>query len=849
MTSLASYSPLEELLLFQALRNDAAVSFSKISDDLKNIPLVRDDPSYDPDRLDPDALRQLYLGLLKEEVKQDLEQQTNGGRSHPPNGDVSPSSRKRKIASPSLPTVQEAAQHTHLIPQLVSRLYSRYRDNVAVKVREHEQRYASITRELAEIEAGEWDERLQQQEQARSSKQPSSTTLAQSNPARNVEPTSAPSSAAHTPNATPKPVEAPKRYSQATIDAVMNHGPEPQGSSSSHRRMSSNTSLPPLSEMAPRSPQLGIPPSIPIAATHQQMQPIAPHQYNQGPSHGGHQSPYGSSHAHPRQSSIPSPVIQQSLSRPSSSHGRILPPPHGMPLSTGSPVAHVGSPVLHQQHYAPQHRMQSATPPANEYSPRNYPPTLLPQQQAGYHTQQQYQDQRTSYPVQHNPLPQHPQQPQHQQPSTYPLPHVQPSRAGGYMLPPFQVAHPDHHKPIQPQPPRQHRTPVQPQQQPASYMPHAHGGPSTAPRGPPLRQSREVSDVLTALATPPRRRDKPLWKREYLPSPLQQIPVSTPRPDIEPLSPTQEHSKSPTRSSRSKRGRDVQAVDDAKSEPPSKIRTSKRRANARAGSPHSVVSSTADESLRSHSVLNADDRPASRNGVKAEPSTPGNLLEDTEPATVHSGASTNAPKTRKRRGTVNSQPQPASKRKRHESPGGTDDHEPVETPPRKSNTVIATRNFAKMSSALMNDINSHKHAAYFATAVREKAAPGYNDIVLRPQNLKSIRAAITAGTKAVAAASSALDSPAEGSSARALEGLNTIELERTADLEPPKAIVNGAQLEKELMRMLANAYMFNPGEDGMALSTREFFHDIEEKISDWRATMEDDDSKGKRRKM
>lgn len=331
--------------------------------------------------------------------------------------------------------------------------------------------------------------------------------------------------------------------------------------------------------------------------------------------------------------------------------------------------------------------------------------------------------------------------------------------------------------------------------------------------------------------------------------------ASTPRPDIEPLSPTK--GRSPTRSSRTKRGRDVEAAEDTQTEPVSKTRTSKRRANARAGSPHSVVSSTADESLRSHSVgtaagINAmsEDRPSSRNGVKAEPSTPANLLEETESVTAHSGASATGPKTRKRRRTVNSRPQPSTKRKRNESPDdNADDHEPPATPPRKSNTVIATRNFAKMSSALMNDINSHKHAAYFATAVREKTAPGYNDIVLRPQNLKSIRTAITAGTKAVAAATSALDSTDESSSARAAEGTNTIELERTSDLEPPKAIVNGAQLEKELMRMLANAYMFNPGEDGMALSTREFFHDIEEKISDWRGTMEDDEGKGKRRKV
>jgi hypothetical protein len=158
-----------------------------------------------------------------------------------------------------------------------------------------------------------------------------------------------------------------------------------------------------------------------------------------------------------------------------------------------------------------------------------------------------------------------------------------------------------------------------------------------------------------------------------------------------------------------------------------------------------------------------------------------------------------------------------------------------------------------MSSAMMNDINSHKHAAYFATAVREKNAPGYYDIIRQPQNLKSIRTAMSAGTKAVAAATAALDSAAE-SSARGADGSTTVELERTADLEPPKAIVNGVQLEKELMRMFANAYMFNPGEDGMALSTKEFFYDVEQKISDWRNTErevggdDDDEGKSKRRK-
>lgn len=208
--------------------------------------------------------------------------------------------------------------------------------------------------------------------------------------------------------------------------------------------------------------------------------------------------------------------------------------------------------------------------------------------------------------------------------------------------------------------------------------------------------------------------------------------------------------------------------------------------------------------------------------------------------------------TRKRRGTLQSQPLPPSKRKRHESPvAASDDRETLPTPPR-STTVMATRNFNKMSSAIMNDITSHKHASYFAKEVRDNDAPGYSEIILQPQNLKSIRAAITAGGRAIAAASSSLESPPSGTPGAST---TTVELERAADLIPPKAIVNGAQLEKELMRMFANAYMFNPGEDGMALSTKEMFEDVEQKISNWRGTEreaggdDDDEGKGKRRKV
>jgi hypothetical protein len=137
--------------------------------------------------------------------------------------------------------------------------------------------------------------------------------------------------------------------------------------------------------------------------------------------------------------------------------------------------------------------------------------------------------------------------------------------------------------------------------------------------------------------------------------------------------------------------------------------------------------------------------------------------------------------------------------------------------------------------------------------VRDKDASGYSEIIRKPRDLKSIRAAITAGTRAVNAAT--VTSNMEDDS-----GSTTVELERSADLMPPKAIVNGAQLEKELLHMLANAVMFNPGEDGMVADTREMFDDVETRIRDWRDAERDasvltnddgaeDEGKKKRRKL
>ncbi|KAK3681542.1 hypothetical protein LTR37_020850 [Vermiconidia calcicola] len=848
MSFSTAYTPLESLLLFQALRSEGVDShavFNRISEQLKRISVVRNDPTYDSGRLSPDALRELYLWLLKQEVKEDLQRQLDR-ESVLQNGDVSPGSRKRKAPSPSLPTVHEASQHSHLIPQLVTRLYTRYREHTVRDILEHERRYTNLVREIGEIEAGQWDDRLRKQQTSSTiqSPRPSSSAHTQPTTSKPDVPQSrksisgSPTAAEQVGNATSVPS---KPYKGNKIGDVMNHGPEPQNESSQHRRTSSNTTLPPLSEMAPQSPRFGIPPKVPgPLSTH-----LPGNGFNLSPS-SGHQSPYAPPHhAHPTPAA---PQVQKALSRPSSSPRPILPPPPGMKLPPPSPVQHSASPHLrgppmpNQQQYPqpPPHRLSTGPSPTNERLPRGFTPQAAQQvhPQAGYYQPHAYPDRRTSY------------QPQQVQPGyTAQAPHT-----GGYQLPPFSV---DPHAGQQ-QAMYQQQSPV-PLQRPPSY-----------PQQPPQRlvppaNARVVSDIIAALATPPRQQRKSGWKR---PSNLQ-VGTPLPSPQTEPLSPVMKRSEPAARSARTTRQRDP-TIPEPSVEPeqlPKSARTRGRPKRER--SPLSVVSSTADETARttrSHSVSTAagavatsDDRPSSRGNVKIEPSTPAGFVEvpETAPEVPFAGGRM----TRKRRGTLQSQPQPPPKRTRQQSP----DHDPEDkgTSPARPSTVVATRNFHKISATIMNDINSHKHASYFANPVRDKDAPGYAEIIRQPQNLKSIRAAINAGTKAVNAATAALDSPSTSGTptvsapkATAVDGSTTVELERTADLLPPKAIVNGAQLEKEIMRMFANAVMFNPGEDGMVSDTREMFEDVEAKLSQWRGAEKEagdgefeEESKGKRRKL
>ncbi|KAF4535807.1 WD domain containing protein [Lasiodiplodia theobromae] len=326
-------------------------------------------------------------------------------------------------------------------------------------------------------------------------------------------------------------------------------------------------------------------------------------------------------------------------------------------------------------------------------------------------------------------------------------------------------------------------------------------------------------------------------------------PTSPISPERSPELPSSAPPSSASKSKRAVKSKEMPAPDAAETPKPGKG----SRKGARKARGTSVASSAVTGSVRgrtrSQSVASHADEAAP--DVKAEPSTPAETMESDVQSTTETPTS-GGRRTRRRAGTLQSvleQTQTANNKRKRDQREESDTAEP-DVPdididigtPGPPTFVIASRNFGRMSVPVMNDITSHKHASLFSHPVKPKDAEGYYDIIRRPQDLKSIRTAITNGSRAVAAATqSTADTPSANSPGGApatptqMPSTSThITLPISEELVPPRGIVNSAQLEKELMRMFANAVMFNSGEDGVVRDAVEMAKDVEASVANWR---------------
>ncbi|KNG50206.1 bromodomain-containing protein [Stemphylium lycopersici] len=813
-TSLSAYTNLESLLLFQCLHAYGVQPsvFARISDLLKKNPDVTTDRYFQAGRLSPDALRNFYLERLKRELEYE-----QGGDSDAQNADAT-NRAKRKRHSPSLPTVQESLQHQHLIPRLVTKLYASYRYEITEQIRSEEDRYERLQRDLESIDRGEWDDQLRERANGRTPAS-RSPTLPRKSPHLTQKPLQ--------PNASPQPVQ-----NGARGGPVIAPSPDPtQNGQPSPSQRKKHPSID-----ARRTPSTPQPQPHPTPPPPPRAQPPQPHPaYNGAPY--PNISPFPQGQTQPPSPAVPSPGPQFQHS-PSQNY-------------VGNGMPQYGPPGAHPPYHAPHQQFPLQQP--GPHSP-------------GLHSGQQQRPQY-SHPG-HQPYP--PIQPQ--------IPHPPPQ--AGFMLPPFQVAPQDpsrvhHQTTVAPQYP-QTSTPVSNRQQPprTNLQTPSAGRPGVPTVHPLVIQARQSLSTPTSARSPQSSLGTPVsaksfWKRSsFNASPA--TPAS-PRPEVEPLDdvpPLIRTKQSPAkpksqRKSRAKgKGKEAEQESVAEAEipqnpkqsndheeesllePETRSGRSRRKASAKKTRPGSIASSRAGGSVRdrsrSQSILSHTDTVAADNEsqaghkIKSERGTSVDAMEEEGAAETPSHMST------RRRGAAPTSSL-STRRKRNAREASLEETEDRSfSTPGPPKALVAPRNFARMTAPMMYDINSHKHASTFNTAVRAKDAEGYYDIIKRPTDLTSIKKAIATGSKQVAAAAAASDNPT-GSPGGATGGV--VELPITVDNVPPKSIVNAAQLEKELMRMFVNAVMFNPGEEGVVNDARDMFQTVQGLVSTWR-DVERDSGKG-----
>ncbi|KAK2758332.1 hypothetical protein FQN54_004180 [Arachnomyces sp. PD_36] len=931
MPSLSAYTPLEVFLFFQSLATlDAKPSnFSPVSDLLKNNSFVREDVTFDPERLGPQALEELYTTLVRDGIDDNngtkspsgLGQNGHGHRAESPGSSL----KKRKLGSPSRRGPEEGVTHSTVVPSLVSHLYARYKERVTRDIQNEEKRYREIREEINRLENGDYGDAV---------------------PARADGPSMRPEKLEKPSPSRPEPAAPPKDTTGGVEKGGIQTGPReslpvegPVGAADGKPVSAGHTREPSLPETQKTQQPAPIPSRTPSGSYFPPAQTTRSQQVNA--SHQPQTVPYMAT-GHPTQPPQPSPV-----------NGNIpfLPPPqqssHGYRLKSpsASSPSHTLSPHTQQQTQPPQppagsmgvfSQNQSHTPsrsPVILPPPGANAPLGAPSPSRGSIGEASNAHHRTPSLTKQYPSPQQPvppsMQPNFQQPwSPRDGPHTPYAHMSPYANAPYSN---NHHPAGRPPPPNptpyshpEHSRPFQnPYAQPGQMVPGGTPGFAQSPHpsvegtsfspADRLRMNKSTPSQTPSFSSrrPPRlpsldtTGSQTPWKKTPLRIDTSKSPGSPVRPQPGDVSPISDRAPSPdfeasrlqsagqkqaqkagdrvTKSGKNKKTvpplelRNVPSFDSGKTSP---IRT--RRGGSTISSP--VASSTRNRS-RGRSITSrgeesiTDPGSATQRKIKHEiPSTPADM-EMSEDADVESRAS--------RRRTTASQQEDgtAGRTKRKRGLSETDDsqqqaHQPPLSARAGSQYVVCTRNFPRTSAPIMNDVTAHKHASIFAKPLTERDAPGYKDLIFRPQDLKSIKSAIHQGSRAVTAATEAAsttpaadgESPSTGPGTTAADkGAGTpstsknatLTLKKTAELLPPKGIINSPQLEKELMRMFANAVMFNPTpersfgpsfpmrsdasstrestqvseleEGGIINDTKEMCDDVELAVTRWRA--------------
>ena len=799
------YSPFESLIFLQSIARNGADSsaLSTISRSLNSNQFVTNSANYDANRLAPEALKSLFDGLAKAE--EDVTSLPVSGDNVGEAIDMRKPNLPVSLASPGR-VASEAAKASHM----VDRFYARYKERMIQEIKDEEKEYQALVAGIQTLEDGtngekKLDEALMNQGGSAGSQLPASI-------GNDSVP---PQKAADFPTASPGRDKTPSRAEASQEDHAQIAERQPP-------HPSSGQMLPPqtpgFESSFPRSPS---------ATAASQQQPArsprsSPAPPNVVPVRGQHQLPGFPPRYAPMQPPMPlphttSPRMSNTLPPISSI---VAQPPLPPPLPPPPPSKAAPTPRKLSGSAPSRTSPLLPSPPYQQQPPYGYP----------YAAWQQYHSPNSPYanlqyyhqppmPPAHTPLyNQYLPYPHQAPPNHYvPAPYARPPLPGP-PLPYARVSWPAQPASVSTTPSVKHSAGRPGIRTSGTSTPWTPGGIRLGSPERPLRE-RDVSPLSDRAASP----------EQAVKEPDQTQPTTIPQ--------ERPQKRVPKRG----RGRGLRG--------------------ARAGSTHSsaLASRSRSQSLAS---ATSENRPDRANDVKASalkikheaPSTPAPLTSDSEqrssgrrrgrsdalqapPADV--GRSINK---RKRESGTEASLSPSLPASRGCGSRIRPRPEPVDP-----SLVAVTKNFARMAAPILNDVNAHKLAGIFAKPLTERDAPGYKDLIYRPQDLKSIRAAVGRGSRAANAVIDELeatkaDGEEAGSPATVVKATTTtttpsgsILVEKTEELTPPKGIVNSAQLEMEFMRIFANAVMFNPlppserglpaelkmGRDGSSSSSRQ----------------------------
>ncbi|KAJ5484145.1 hypothetical protein N7539_005941 [Penicillium diatomitis] len=773
MPPLSAYTPFESLLFFQTLAasKEPPANFTSISKSLNENPLVRQNVAFSAERLSPEALEDLYATLLRDGF--DREACPTGAYGRSPDNHGSNNLKKRKISSPRPEGTMDGLSQATLIPDLVARLYARYKELATQEIRDEEKRYNEIKGEIEQLQkesaqqaTAAWRETEVPPTSPKIERKQSLDVNVKLEPPRQEPPQQKIPIAGQAESRQPLPAAIPAAPSRSQELAHPPSAPSPPVAVpeiQQTRQQTQTTTAPTSQDVTVQSSK------VHDVSAHPHQQPIAP------------------------RAQLPDPSTPVATRVVPSHPSQVAPRPHG-PIITPSASVKPNLPLSTSQHPTPtqssfQQWQLEASPhsPYSAVSPATAAPATVPAVT---------------------------------KPPSVPL--------LGAVRAPSRVSHSS-------------TIPSTPGTSTPLVHTPAHGGLSHGSQTPsvviPAYAERKDSRPRLSIDTPG---SCTPWKRTPRFS-IPESPASPPRPRPEDVSPISERAPSPdamqispprekkaTRRSQAATAVELQATPSIKIENLSSTRRNR------------AISSASTQS-RGRSVASRD---VSRERARS-------VTRRKEPATV----------------TDDQTPKARPKRKRGASES-LENESVVFEQPRIDTTkyVLCTRGFHRTAAPIMNDVTTHKLASIFAKPISERDAPGYHDLIYRPQDLKSIKSAVHQGSKSVAAATEAVSTPAgDGESPAPGVGTpsknNVLMLQKTEDLVPPKAIVNSAQLEKELIRMFANAIMYNPipargfgpafpmmnergsrestqsgegDEGGIIQDSLEMFEDVEQAVTHWR---------------